>query len=185
MNNKLRVFLDFDGVICAFTKSACRVMGEPYPSNYTFHNYSWLFDKKGRQNCYKAMRGHDFWSTMELFPWAKDMVDIVNKTTNGNWYFLTKSMSNDHQCLSGKSEWLHKHFPNYTDRLCVLSGGCKKSIFVRGKKDVLIDDCLYNCHDWRNNGGSIYFWEEVSMDYNKLLIDKRLEHLSSFLKNLS
>lgn len=177
----MRVNLDMDGVIANFTKQACKVMGEPYPSNTVFKDYSWVFDKHGKHSCYKRMKGHHFWLEVEPFPWTQKLIDIVDKESDGNWMYLTKPMV-DPFCYSGKAEWIMKHRRNTLDKLTIIGSG--KHHVARNVFDVLIDDKIGNCEDWTKAGGSAYFWEEISDDYDPEFVQQRLKHLTQYLHTL-
>jgi len=157
-------------------------MGEPYPSNYVFKTYSWVFDKYGKHSCYKRMRGHLFWTSIEKFPWAERLINIVDRTTNGDWVFLTKPMA-DPWCFSGKAEWIHKHFPQHDKRLVICAAN--KANFARNQYDVLIDDKIENVQDWEKAGGTPLFWQEISDDYDPKGVDFVLDNVETFLKTLA
>lgn len=177
----MRIRLDMDGVIANFTKQACKTMGEPYPSEHVFTNYSWLFDKHGKHSCYKRMKGHLFWTSVEAFPWATDMINMVDEESKGNWMFLTKPMV-DPYCYSGKAEWVMKYARQHLDKLCIIAAD--KSNVVRDKKDVLIDDKIGNIESWNAAGGTGYFWEEISDDFNTEAVESRLLQLRKTLQEI-
>jgi len=177
----MRIALDLDGVLVNFTKAACKKMGEPYPSKLVFPSYSWIFDKYGKQSCYKRLRGHHFWVEMEKYPWADKLVSLVDELSDGNWMFLTKPMR-DPYCFSGKAEWLMKHYPQYMDRLTIISG--PKEEFVRNMYDILIDDKPENIQEWSKSGGSPFYWHEVSDDIDDEVIEERLEKLKKHILGL-
>ena len=178
----MRVALDLDGVIVNFTKQGCKVMGEPYPSNFVFSHYSWLFDKYGKHSCYKRMKGHPFWTTMEKFPWSDRLIKMVDTVTEGNWIFLTKPMA-DPYCYSGKAEWIRTHYPRYEKKLVICAAN--KNNFARNQFDVLIDDKIENITDWNTAGGTGLFWQELSDDIDNQILESQLEVVETFLKSLS
>lgn len=177
----MRIFLDLDGVLANFTKAACAQLGEPYPSNYVFEDYSWLFDKYGDAKCYSKLRGHLYWETLELYPWAHELVEIVKESNPDEWMFLTKPMA-DPFCFSGKYSFVKKHFPKYANKLTIISG--RKDSFVRDERDILIDDYTKNINLWEQAGGSTFFWKEISDDFDKTLVDERLKSLKEKLQSV-
>lgn len=174
----MRIALDLDGVLVNFTKAACKQMGEPYPSKLVFPSYSWIFDKYGKHSCYKRMRGHHFWTGMEKYPWADRIVDLVDDFAKGKWTFLTKPMR-DPYCFSGKAEWIMKNYPMHMDKLTIISGPKKE--FVRSRFDILIDDKPENISEWKEAGGSPFYWHEISDDMDQSFVDERLEKLEEHL----
>ncbi len=170
----MRVKLDVDGVIGNFTKQACKTMGEYYPSTEELADYGWLFEKYGDGACYKKLKGHLFWTTIEKFPWADELVDIVDKESRGNWAFLTKPMV-DQYCYSGKAEWIMQHYRKHLNKLIILNGD--KSLMVKNHKDVLIDDHPKNVAQWEAAGGTKIHWVEVGDQFDPEIVKARLENI--------
>lgn len=170
----MRVKLDIDGVIANFTKSACKTMGVPYDAKAELSDYGWLFRQCGDAACYKKIKGHLFWTSIEKFPWADELVDIVDRESKGNWAFLTKPMV-DQYCYSGKAEWVMAHYRKHLQRLIILNGD--KSLMVRDRKDVLIDDHPKNVSQWEAAGGTKIHWIEVGDQYDSGVIKLRLENI--------
>jgi hypothetical protein len=167
-----------DGVIANFTKQACKYMGEPYPATEELADYGWLFDKHGREKCYARLRGHLLWTSIEKFPWADRIIDIVDTESRGDWIFLTKPMI-DPYCYSGKAEWMMKHYKQHLKKLTIIAED--KARLVRDSKDVLIDDHPKNVASWRMAGGTPYYWTEVGDQYNPQMIEERLNNLRQTL----
>lgn len=157
-------------------------MGEPYPSQTVFDNYSWIFDKYGKHSCYKRMQGHLFWTSMEKFPWSDRLIQIVDKATEGNWVFLTKPMA-DPYCYSGKAEWIRKHYPQFSNKLCIVAA--PKMYFARDQYDILIDDKPSNIDEWKIAGGTPLLWQEISADFDPKGVDFVLDNLETFIKTVA
>lgn len=170
-----------DGVIANFTKQACKTMGEPYPATEELADYGWLFRKYGDASCYKRLKGHLFWSSIEKFPWADELIDIVDEESKGNWIFLTKPMI-DQYCYSGKAEWMMNHYRKYLKKLTIIAED--KSNLVRGPRDVLIDDHPKNVDLWSKAGGPTIFWTEVGDQYDPEKIKLRLTKLRESLQRI-
>jgi 5'(3')-deoxyribonucleotidase len=171
----MRVKLDMDGVLVNFTKAACKLLGEPYPQDEkTLTDYGWLFRKVGDAKCYSRLKGHHFWATLEKFPWADELIDIVDTESKGNWIFLTKPMI-DAYCYSGKAEWIMKNYRSYLNKLTII--GADKSLLVKDHKDVLIDDHPKNVANWKEAGGSIIHWTELGDEHNPDAVKERLNQV--------
>lgn len=177
----MRVALDMDGVIANFTKQACKVLGEPYPADKELADYGWLFAKYGDPTCYKRIKGHLFWTSIEKFPWSDELIDIVDEETKGNWIFLTKPMI-DPYCYSGKAEWLMNNYRRHLNKLCIV--GADKSNLVRNPKDVLIDDHPKNIGLWEKAGGSTIFWTEIGSDFDQEKVKERLLNTRNRLQQI-
>lgn len=175
----MRVALDLDGVITNFTKQSCKALGEIYPATEELADYGWLFNKYGDATCYKKLKGHLFWVTMEKFPWADKLIDIVNEETKGNWIFLTKPMV-DPYCYSGKAEWIMHHYRKYLNKLTII--GADKANFVRSNKDVIIDDHPKNVANWAAAGGTPIKWVEIGDQFDSAQVETRLENIRTQLQ---
>lgn len=67
--------------------------------------------------------GEAFWTSLEPTPWAKELLDTVDRMTEGNWYVVTTPSSSNRgaHSLSGKMKWLIDF-----------------SVFFRGKERVVM-----------------------------------------------
>lgn len=174
----MRVNLDMDGVTANFIKSACKMLGEPYPEAQESTEYDWLFLKYGREKCHATIRGHYFWATLEKFPWTDELIDIVDTESKGNWMFLTKPMI-DPYCYSGKAEWVMKYYRQHFKRLTIIPAS--KSLLARTSKDVLIDDHPKNISEWNAAGGTGIRWVELGDKFNPDEVRIRLDNLRKTL----
>ena len=187
-------YLDLDGVIANFAKRVVVDMwGEKLPENSYIDSFQ--IDKvygKTKREFYKSCDGFDFWHGIEKYPWADDLVEIVDESMKGNWKFLTSPMRND-GCFSGKAAWVRRYFPKHFSKLiiCGLGGDhnnevsrLRKAVLCRSENDYLIDDSPKNIAPWRSAGGSYYYWEEVTSDFDLEVIDRRLEHISMDLQGI-
>lgn len=168
-----RVMIDLDGVLIDFSSTACK---------YLNINYESVIDKDGFVNgdlenlaggkgkFWKAIRGYEFWSTLQPYPWANDIIKILNQHAI-DWVFLTKT-SLDSDSAKGKFETIRKYWPREINRLWLVNGS--KARICRGHNDILIDDKWKNINEWKTEGGSTYYWPEVSKNFN---VEKRLEGL--------
>lgn len=171
------VSLDIDGVLANFTKAACQAHGIHYPSAYAFDN-GWL-DVQTENGLWRHCRGHDFWATLEKFPWADQLVKLVDSKVS-DWRFLSKP-SFDEGCYSGKYAWVRDNIDgNAIKRLCLVNGS--KAFHCSGPDHLLIDDNTKNCQEWIKAGGQAYLWIEVSPDYPDVLIKNRFKQLEELLK---
>lgn len=174
------VFIDFDGLIANFSKSACQRLGIKYPSNTLFEDYGWL--GTDHDTLIENIKGHDFWVNIEAYPWSNKLVDSVDKISNGNWIFLTHAV-NDPGCYSGKYSWYKKHFSRYDKKLCVTD--VPKHKFCHDCCDFLIDDKPQNIDEWRSAGGTAFYWQEISDDYSEKIVTKRIVEIVKTIDNIN
>lgn len=166
-----RVFLDLDGVIANFCKGARAAMNDPYPTEPFEIPDNWL-DMEGK-NLWHFCRGHDFWANLDPFPWYKDIIKIVNSNC-ADWKFMSKP-SCDAGSYSGKFEWLKKHVKGGVNRLWLVNGS--KALACTGPHHLLIDDNAKNCNEWKEAGGTVYRWTEISANYPQEEVNKRLDEI--------
>lgn len=181
-NKKIICFLDLDGLIVNCCKSMCYNIGVDYPSNFQFPSDTWLYDKcaeKGmsKNDFWAKNRGFDFWSSMQIYPWSKQLIQVVEKNAD-DWMFLSKP-SMDFDCLSGKAAWVKKHF------------GEKKLWLAQDHKEyaaaptrILIDDKKENCKKWSEFGGFAYHWPEITDDFDPTEVEKRLTEIENLITHV-
>lgn len=177
---KILVFIDLDAVVVNCCKSMCYNVGIEYPSNFQFPSDTWLYDKcveKGmsKNDFWSKNRGFDFWSTMQPYPWYKDLISSVEKYSD-DWMFLSKP-SMDFGCWGGKAAWVQKHFGK---KKLILSQDYKE--YVAGSNKILIDDKKENCEKWSLFGGFAYQWIEVTDDFDRNEIQNRLTEIENLVK---
>lgn len=160
--NKKRViiFLDLDGVSSFWLKSAakkCDIDIEDPEIREQLKNGKDLEDLVGGvdklwEKIGKEHKEEKFWEELEIFDWAKKLVEELQKRGT-DFCFLT-SPSNNPVCASGKVKWIKKHF------------GEKFKDFLIGKKkylcatphSILIDDNEKKCKKFEEYGGKIFLW---------------------------
>lgn len=157
-----RIFLDLDDVCNCFTMHALRAVGCPVRAN-EFHKFNpeWGFDIVKAVNAlhphYKfTPRG--FWSFINREVWASAPKSVEFEfllhrceTLVGreNTCILT-TPTLDPECLAGKLEWIHRHFPPWMHRQYLM--GPQKHLLARPDA-LLIDDSDKNVVAFRGAGG--------------------------------
>ena len=166
-----KIALDIDGVLANFCKAAAVAMGKHYPAEPFEIPDGWLDDKE--DSLWKYCRGHDFWANIELFPWAREIHKIVDSNC-ADWRFITKP-SFDPGSYSGKYEFVKNNFKNGVSHLWCVNGS--KAYACTGPHHLLIDDNAKNCKEWEEAGGIVYRWTEISANYPKEEVNKRLDEI--------
>lgn len=156
-----RIFLDVDGVLANWTKKACEKTSIEYPIDFEFPNQGWLATRASVKKIQDASDSLEFWTDIEKYPWSNDIVKMVSQSGK-HWNFLTKPMKTPH-CFAGKAEWMFQHYPYHWDKMWIVTGS--KSTVCRGPGDLLIDDMDKNLEEWKEAGGSIFEWKEVTHDW--------------------
>lgn len=180
--NKVVIYQDLDGCIADFQSAACARFNIIPPSNHLYSTDTWLYEKLGNNKAlfWSRIRGFNFWADeIKPYPWAKKVLSIY-KRLQVEWWFLTKPSSDPH-CYSGKAEFVKNHF-HAMNKLILINGD--KDKICKSKYDILIDDKRSNCDKWIAAGGTVYFWQEISNDYNGEEVQKRLLEIEDLIKNL-
>lgn len=186
-NKKIISFIDLDSVCVNFNKSACKKISKyyseiPYPSNYQFPSDKWLYDECEKNNVdkkqfWEIINGEDFWENLEIYPWTKKIIEIVENNSD-NWMFLSKP-SRDAGSWSGKYKWVQKHFGE--GKLWLVADHKE---YAANSTNILIDDKKENCEKWASFGGFSYHWSEVTDDFNPNEINKRLTEIENLIKHV-
>lgn len=169
---KQRGYIDLDGVIANWTMAMSKACGVPYPKNKILKPWG-LEDVLTKAQISRAHAPMKFWTDIEAFPWASELIDIVSIACP-DWHFLTKAC-NSPWSWAGKAFWIHNHFSKYDERLII----CRDSKSYVGKPgDILIDDHPVNIDEWNTIGGRGFLWKEMTPDFD---YKPHLEELKEFL----
>lgn len=170
------VYLDLDGVIANWAKAIFKADNKECPKEIIDLDCYWAEEFISQERIAEIMASEDFWANIELYPWGKKLVKIIDSAPIKDWYFLTKSP--DHQAgKNGKTKWVKKHFPEHLDKLIIVTGNKER---YADENSLLIDDYDVNLEAWRGKGGIIFQWRELSEDLAHIA-EYRLENLSANL----
>lgn len=172
----MKIFLDVDGVIADFSSELCKKLDIEYDASAAHEDYWWIEKLAPRGRIYKAMRGEEFWRSLKPYPWAKDLVKLVNELTDGNWRFLTKATT-DGGCHSGKYEWIRENFGRDLNRLTICQGPKE---FYAHNGVILVDDKKEAILEFEKEGGYGYHWVEVGPQGD---VSKHFKELTQYYRN--
>lgn len=150
------VFIDMDGVLADFTKSALSLFNiTEYEVPTSPSKACCMTNWKGMENIsinvfWELLNksGIEFWYNLDKTEWADDLI-LKCKKDFDNVYILT-TPSKDPMCLAGKAMWVDKYYPDMSSNV----------IYTKHKKllahadAILLDDMEYNIQSFENNGGS-------------------------------
>jgi len=141
------VFLDLDGVLVDFNKTATKILGVEYPPK----KWHWYEDTPGGfEKINNACTTH-FWANLDWTPDGHDIFRlVVSYVKPENIYFLTCPMPNL-ESATGKAIWVNKHLPVYNKRLIIT---CAPKHLFAGPDKLLIDDKDENVINFARKGGS-------------------------------
>jgi len=144
-NQRLRVYVDMDGVIADFFSALAKFRGVKHWKDG---------GDESVQDSIKAIAGTDFFSTLPLFPTSKKLIEVVKSYTGGEWYICSSPLRDDHaNSKKHKLDWLKNN--GFTPNGVIITGR-KESYAVdksTGMPNILIDDKPSNLERWTAKGG--------------------------------
>jgi len=102
---------------------------------------------------------HDFWANLPKMPWADDLIELINSTTD-QWSFLSYP-TKYYGSWSGKAEWVDKNYPQHFDRLML----SRQKYRSASRQHCLIDDRKCNCEKFERAGGTVIPFPSINGHY--------------------
>ena len=148
VTNKPDVYVDMDGVIADFFSALAKFRG-------TSH---WK-DEGGKvsvEDSIKAIAGTDFFSTLPVFPTAKQLISTVKNFTGGEWYICSSPLRGDHEnSKKHKLDWLNTN--GFDPMATIITGRKEKHATTKDNQsfrpNILIDDKPSNIERWQMKNG--------------------------------
>lgn len=165
---KHTLFLDMDGVVADFVGGCAEIVG------YRLDDYGVYYPDNDWAKIQKHQR---LFRSLSKFPNGDKMVHLARRFRDElNWklLFLTAiPHSNDFPwAIIDKIEWAKEHYPD----IPVHFGPYSREKYKHCKtNDVLVDDRIDNCSDWKKAGGI-----PIRVDYKNY--DNALKELNELLE---
>jgi 5'(3')-deoxyribonucleotidase len=150
MRNNLTIFLDLDGVIVDFQKSALEILGMELDWSAPESKNQWEMTNVlgvSNEDFWEPLNNEDFWAGLDFAPDGKDIIHLCESFTD-NIYLLT-SPNLHPSSYSGKAMWIEKNLPKYLRR--TLIAPCKEA--CAQVTACLIDDKNENIDKFVDHGG--------------------------------
>jgi 5'(3')-deoxyribonucleotidase len=157
-----RTFIDLDGVVANWEKSAMVILGaneEKYIPLLKEGNS--LRDYFPNQWEVLDSKTEEFWLGLEKLPWADELIELALKygdvaflTSGGNVYERTNGVAD---AAKGKTIWVDRHFSKYGIPLIIT----KHKNFCAYPNSILIDDTLKNIEKFEEGGGTGYHFPQI------------------------
>lgn len=147
ITNKPDVYVDMDGVIADFFSALAKFRG-------TSH---WKDEGKiSVEDSIKAIAGTDFFSTLPVFPTAKQLISIVKNFTGGEWHICSSPLRGDHEnSKKHKLDWLSTN--GFDPMTTIITGRKEKHATTKDNQNfrpnILIDDKPSNIERWQMKNG--------------------------------
>jgi 5'(3')-deoxyribonucleotidase len=170
------IFLDMDGVLCDFVKSACALHGQPVESVdcWDFNNKWGITGDELWAPIHEA--GAEWWADLEPYPWCHELISVV-ADADPNFVICTTPSASPGSC-AGKLEWLHRHLGPKFRRYIM---ACDKSPLAANGR-LLIDDGDHNCLAFQERGGD-FICVPQPWNSNAEHVERRMEHVCEFLSH--
>jgi hypothetical protein len=117
------------------------------------------------------------------FPWILEQCEALVGQEN---VFIATSPTKDPDCLAGKLEWIHDHFPEWMWRQYAITP--RKYIGAR-PDTLLIDDSCANIDEFQKAGGQVLLvpkpWNPLHTYDTRLYLEKALANLLERMETIS
>lgn len=163
IGNEFRVFIDIDGVLADWYGGVAKVydaldLEDPETRQILKegNDLSALpnTDEDGEIWPLINAGGTEWWSDLELFPWAKNLYDSMSEIAEVA--FLTscgKVVKSATQASAGKVAWVDKHFGDVGNLIITYA-----KQFCAGPNTLLIDDSAKKINKFKEWGGRTALW---------------------------
>jgi 5'(3')-deoxyribonucleotidase len=168
-----KVFLDMDGVLTDYVKSACIAHNQRDP--YVGDNPATSDDLKtlfgmSKADYKKPIDCFEFWAGLCHMPDGLNILAALEQQFGKRNICILSSPSMDPDAIGGRLWWIDMYLPQYKKQLFL--GEPKHAI--AGPDKILIDDMDANCENWVAAGGEAIL---VPRQWNK----NRIYDTMSFL----
>ena len=163
---KPKVYVDMDGVIADFFSALAK-----------FRKVNHWKDEgeMSVEDSIKAIAGTEFFYTLPVFPTAKQLINMVESFTGGEWYICSSPLRGDHEnSKKHKLRWLRDNGFSPTGTIIT---GRKESYAVdktNGTPNILIDDKPSNIERWIAKGGIGIRYQANKDNLSRILIALKL-----------
>lgn len=149
----MRIFLDMDGVLADFMKSALELHGYPTlfdePRSKGVWDTASLLGISAREFWKPIDSKEDFWSTISKTTEADELVALAEKEAGRENVCILTAPSKDAKCFLGKQVWIDRYYPQFSRRVIFATA----KGFISGDDKILIDDKESNIADWEAGSG--------------------------------
>lgn len=139
------VYLDLDGVLGNFIKSAFKVHNfEQEASQYSLWG---LMGITATEFWHKIDEIPDFWNDIEKYEWADELYNYFFERYGKERLRFLSTPNNHHHSYTGKKKWLQRFYPNTKVILA------EEKEHLAKYRRLLIDDHDTNIEKWEREGG--------------------------------
>lgn len=177
--DNMTIYIDVDGPLANFNQG----FHDWYTQNTdVFKPKTWgiaqdlgITDEKMQQVLAAAPK--EFWNGLEIQSWARSLVYWTDQSFPRGSKINTLSTAKGGEAIVGKRMWLSREFPCFIKEFHFVDNHEDKVNYCTSSEDVLIDDKVSSCREWRERGGFAIlfrnhwndadFWGGVQIDVRK------------------
>jgi len=173
---KLKLFLDLDGVIINLDQSLIKFHNWPIKSyDIKEYNFEGLVGMS-HEEIFSDLPGV-FWEELPMYSYSKKLVKSL--VERFDVYLLSSPVNGT---FSEREKWIQKYMPDFFQNKKYLLGPAKSAVSEPGK--ILIDDYEKHVDEWEKEGGDAILFPQP-WNRNRRLIDRKLEWVELKLKTIA
>lgn len=185
---KIKVFLDMDGVLSDWLGAACKLcdidLNDEEIRESIKIQKGWLEDFVDEKVLWKNIEdaGVGFWEGLELFPWTKKLYNKLEEL--GDEFSILSSPGKYTEIASnacdGKVLWLDNHFSNKENYIFAY-----KKFLCANENAILVDDSQNKIDPFNEAGGHGFLWPNpLSLLDGDVNVDDSIDELVDYIKRM-
>ena len=119
------------------------------------------------------------WATVPESPEFRFILDFCERLVGRENVFIATSPTKDPDCLAGKLEWIHDHFPEWMWRQYAIT---PRKYIAANRETLLIDDSYANYKSFTKHGGHCLLVPKPWNPYHGIDTRKYLEEAFAIIR---
>lgn len=157
-------YIDIHGVLANVAQAVVTNYNNRHETNWAHDdvkNWDWSPVIPNNESWLEYTRTQNFWATLPLYPWAKDLVSYVNRSSYTCAFLsdLPNGTETEHRI------WLDKHFGSKASEHLIITK--RKELVANHKDCVVFEDGPFQIKAIRSAGGRVYAlaqpWNEAEI----------------------
>jgi len=145
VQSKPKVYVDMDGVIANFYAGVTAVTGHAEPRELALQDM---------EDTMASFAGTDFFYKLPKYEQADQLIAMVNKMTNGDWYILSSPLKYDREgSAKYKAAWVKKYLNIQPKGMHFTGDKAQFATQPDGTPNILIDDYPKYLNSWKEKNG--------------------------------
>lgn len=145
VEHKPKVYVDMDGVLANFYAGVTAATGHAEPRELALQDM---------EDTMASFAGTDFFYKLPKYEQADQLIAMVNKMTNGDWYILSSPLKYDREgSAKWKAAWVKKYLNIQPKGMHFTGDKAQFATQPDGTPNILIDDYPKYLSSWTEKGG--------------------------------